>query len=278
MDAGTLAADGHYDVALERCLTVRRIARHLSDDPELYRFAMQPDVLALHKIRDVLSLMPPDVDTLTWFRGQFAVIPAPRLSFAKELQHRVKIQLDAMRTHPDHLRGFRDAAVMKADTEQAKDNVRNLTDEQFRLRAHEGLVRFTDSIFRILDGEAAHEQKLAEMEGLVDEKMKDDATDPVLKGIMSAMNMKGQINVTYLRQIVEHETRVNGTKAAVEVYLVLAKTGELPEKLPSHLPKDPFTGRDFAYEITDEGFAIRPQSPEFLSRKDRYLEFKVRKK
>ncbi len=76
---------------------------------------------------------------------------------------------------------------------------------------------------------------------------------------------------------VGHQAHINGVKAAVEVYLVIAKTGQLPKTLPDGLPKDPFTGRDFVYEITDDGFALRCQGKEFLSRKNRWLDFKVRK-
>jgi hypothetical protein len=277
LDAEMLAVEGHYRVALERCLTARRIAKHLNDDPELHMFATGVDGLSLYTIKNVLGLMPPDADTLTWFRGQFAEVLGPRLSFAKTLQRTIKIQLDAMKTHPDHLAGLRNVAIMKAEGEQAKENVRNLTDEQFRLRAREGLARFTDSILRILDSEATHEQKLAQMKELVDQKMEDEATDPVVKGILSGINMRGQIDVGYTRGIIEREACINGTKAAVEVYLVLAKTGRLPEKLPNYLPKDPFTGQDFGYNITDEGFALRCQGEEFLTRKKSLLEFRVHK-
>ena len=77
--------------------------------------------------------------------------------------------------------------------------------------------------------------------------------------------------------LIGHQAHTNGIKAAVEVYLTLAKTERLPEKLPDFLPKDPFTGRDFVYETTDEGFALRCQGEEFLRRKNRFLEFKVKK-
>ena len=109
--------------------------------------------------------------------------------------------------------------------------------------------------------------------------MEDDATDPIVKGFISpsGMNMKGQIVLAYSRGHIEHEARVNGTKAAVEIYLVLAKTGDLPEKLPDHLPKDPFTSLDFGYEITDEGFALRCHGEDFKERKKSLLEFKVKK-
>ncbi|MHC4229519.1 MAG: hypothetical protein ACYSW0_18975 [Planctomycetota bacterium] len=278
VDAETLAADGHYRVALERCLTVRRLARHVSEDSALYRHGTGPDTLALSTIRSILSVMPPDADIVTWLRGQFTVVPGPRLSYAKTLRGRVRVELYDMRTNPDFLRQCKDSAVREAEGQQAKEDVRNLTDKKFLSRVREGLARFTDSILRILDSEMTYEQKLAQMHELVDEKMKDDTTDPVIKGIIGSdgVNIKGQINVTYPPQVA-HAAHVNGTRAAVEMYLILAKTGQLPEKLPSYLPKDPFTGRDFGYEITKEGFTLRCQGKDFLTRKKSLLEFKVRK-
>jgi hypothetical protein len=238
---------------------------------------MGVDELSLHTIKYVLGIMPPNIDILTWFRGQFAVVPGPCLSFAKILRAKVGVQLDAMRIDPDRLHGFRNAAIKKAKGEQAKESLRNLTDAQFRLRARDGLARFTNSILRILDSDRTSNQKLAQMDELVDEMMEDDATDPIVKGILAGINMKGQINLAYTRQVVEHTARVNGTKAAVEVYLLRARTGKLPEKLPEHLPKDPFTAQDFKYEITDEGFVLRCEGNEFLFQKEISLEFKVHK-
>jgi hypothetical protein len=279
VDARTLAADGHYRVALERCLTVRRIARHLSEDPELYIYSTGPDQLALSAVRDVLGVMRPDADILTWFRGQLAVVQDPRQSYAETLRARVRRHLDRMRTTPASLRNHKILAVREAEGEQAKENVRNLTDEQFLSRAREGLGRFTDSIFRILDSEMTYEQKCAQMHRLINEIMEDDRTDPVLKGIISpySLGMEVEIDRSYPFQVV-HQAQINGVKAAVEIYLVVAKTGQLPERLPDNLPKDPFTGRDFVYEITDEGFALRCQGEEFLRRKNRFLEFRVQRK
>jgi len=273
MDARTLAADGHYRAALERCLTVRRIAKHLSEDPELYIYSTGFDELPLNAVRHVLGVMPPDAEILTWFRGQFAVVPGLRLFYAVTLQRRVKRFLNRMRTTPKSLRYYKNLAIKEAEAEQAKENIRNLTDEQFLARACEGLARFLDSMFRVLDSEMTYEQKLVQMNGLFNEKMKGDNTDPVVKNMIS---MVGRVDRNY-SSLVEHTAYVNGVKAAVEVYLALANAGQLPEKLPDHLPKDPFTGRDFIYEITDEGFALRCQGKMFQGWSKRRLEFKVKK-
>jgi hypothetical protein len=73
-DARTLAAGGKYSAALEQCLTVRRLARHLSDDPELYEYSESIEKSALITVRNILGIMPPNADILAWFQGQLALI------------------------------------------------------------------------------------------------------------------------------------------------------------------------------------------------------------
>ena len=278
VDARTLAADGHYRAALERCLTVRRLARHLGEDPKLNLLARNPDLMALLTVQHVLGVMPPDKDILTWFRGQLGVVQGLPLSFAEKLQADVKAGLNHLRMYPPSLRYIKDELVDMVVDEQAKESVRNLTDEQLLSRAREGLAHFVDSIFRILDSEITYEQKRTQMQRLINKQMEGDGNDSVIKAILlSGINMGvGEIDRQY-PFLVGHAAHINGIKTAVEVYLVLAKTGQLPEKLPDGLPKDPFTGQDFVYEITDEGFALRCQGEDFLSRKNRFLEFKVKK-
>lgn len=180
-----------------------------------------------------------------------------------------------MRKTPISLQYHKNLAVEMAAGEQVKEAIRNLTEEQFLLRAREELERFLDAICRVLDSGMTYEQRLSQIHGLISKKMEENSTEPLAKAIISvdSMNMKGNFDRLYPFQI-EHVAHADGIKAAVEVYLVVAKTGQLPEKLPSHLPKDPFTGQDFGYEITDEGFALRCQGEDF---RKSFLEFKVKK-
>ncbi|OHB76224.1 MAG: hypothetical protein A2Z25_24585 [Planctomycetes bacterium RBG_16_55_9] len=278
VDARTLAVDGHYQAALECCLTVRRLARHLVQDSELDLFGTSPDLMALRTVQHVLGIMPPDAEILTWLRGQLAVVPGPQLSFAETLRERVQRYLYHMRTTPVSLRHFKNLAVEKAKSEQAKQNIRELTDEQFLSRVHDEFGHLTDTIFRIVDSDMTYEQKQTQLQGSIGKLLKDNDADPIMKVAISAagMGMDYELDRHY-PFLVGHQAHINGIKAAAEVYLVLAKTGRLPEKLPDYLPKDPFTGHDFVYEITDEGFALRCQGEEFLRRKNRFLEFKVKK-
>jgi len=235
--------------------------------------------MALRTVQYVLGVMPPDVDILTWFRGQLAVVQGPPLSFTERIQADFKSYLNHVRTNPARVARLRNLLVEKAEDEQAKENARNLTDEQILSRAREPFSRFFGSIFQIVDSEMTYEQKCAQIQRLID-KLKDEyGTDPVVAHIINWSGIDGMIEPPSSQYpfYVGCQAHVNGVKAAAEVYLVVAKTGQLPEKLPDYVPKDPFTGRAFVYEITDEGFALRCQGEEFLSRKNKWLEFKVRK-
>ena len=275
VDAKILAADGRYHMALERCLTVRRLAGHLSDDSELDSIARSPDLRALITIQHVLGVMAPNANILKWLRAQLAIVQGPRPRIGELLRTNVRDSLSHMRKTPISLQYHKNLAVEMAVSEQVKEAIRNLTAEQFLMRAREELERFLDAICRVLDSEMTYEQKLSQIHGLISKKMEENSTEPLAKAIISvsSTNMEGTIDNHYPFQI-GHVAHADGIKAAVEVYLVVAKTGQLPEKLPSHLPKDPFTGQDFGYEITDEGFALRSRGEDF---RKSFLEFKVKK-
>jgi len=65
-------------------------------------------------------------------------------------------------------------------------------------------------------------------------------------------------------------------RIAKGLYLAFAEACQLPEELLDYLPKDPFTGRDFVYEKTDDGFVLSCNSDGFKRGKERFT-FKVQK-
>ena len=87
VDAYTLASDGHYHAALDQCLTLRRIARHLSEDPRLDIFTISYDMQALNTIRGILSEMPLNADTLSWLQGQLALVQVAPSGLERVVHH-----------------------------------------------------------------------------------------------------------------------------------------------------------------------------------------------
>ena len=76
---------------------------------------------------------------------------------------------------------------------------------------------------------------------------------------------------------VRHVAHENALAAGIAVCLLNARQGSLPEALPEGVPKDPFTGRDFTYEITEHGFTLSlPDEGIVAGRRCGPFEFRVR--
>jgi hypothetical protein len=73
------------------------------------------------------------------------------------------------------------------------------------------------------------------------------------------------------------KTHLNAIFAGIDIYLVRAKTGKLPDELPPGLPKDMFSGKDFLYEKTDAGFILKCQGKDLTRDIVRQYEFKLTK-
>jgi hypothetical protein len=93
VDALTLASDGYYHAALDQCLTLRRIARHLSEDPILDIFTRSYDSDALNTIRPILNEMPLNADTLSWLQGQLALVQV-HSTLERELHRSFKLAIE----------------------------------------------------------------------------------------------------------------------------------------------------------------------------------------
>ena len=115
------------------------------------------------------------------------------------------------------------------------------------------------------------QQKRAKLQKVIDELSEAYAIETLTFGF--PWNL---IDYPFRSQVI-HTAHTNSIKAAIELYLIVANTGQLPERLPEGLPKDPYSGKDFEYEITKEGFVLRCPVKPVNERKVRQFEFKVQK-
>ena len=70
-----LAADGDYQKALDRCLTLHKISKHMGDETIIsFLVAMAINKMADNQIQYLLAEMPQDLKTLTWLKSQLAII------------------------------------------------------------------------------------------------------------------------------------------------------------------------------------------------------------
>ena len=364
VDGMTLASEGHYRAALGRCMTIRRIARHLSHESQLHIVSGACEATALKTIHCILGDMPLDADILTWFQGRLETFQEAIPLHERILQNCLKTEIDEVQSSSTaRLRGM---LLKRAVDERAKQHIRDLTDDQTRNRALEAVQGFYDSIFAMLHSNKSAEQKRAEMQEVCEKPMKTDLRElmntvykkfggnilSLIMGIQHEMTDEQRLaeiqkiidkssdpnTVELLTRVanalgkdvdfgflvndemtdeekrvelqkviyelgeafaietytfgfhwnaistlfefpVRHTAHINSLKAAVELYLIMAKTGQLPKELPDDLPKDPYTGRDFLYEITDDGFVLACQSQsDFFRRGNIRFTFDVQKK
>ena len=194
---------------------------------------------------------------------------------------------EAMRIK-DHMK-----ALAKKQLEQDRGDdehtakVQDITDEQLLALASKPYANFLDSALRVIDSEISYEKKRSEIQRLTEALEKEFGHEPAtlmrllaypekLLTLSIVMACAEQVPRLYDLEI-RHTANFNALMAGIDVYLVVATTGQLPEKLPDGLPKDPYSDRDFDYEITDEGFALPCQGKFFHKHWKPLMEFKVKR-
>jgi hypothetical protein len=128
-------------------------------------------------------------------------------------------------------------------------------------RAQQACDEFLESVLQIMNADRPYQEKHAQLQEMVDSLDARAADgDPI-----ALLSEAPKVVEPYHRLMVRNAVYDNLVMAAIEVGLVKARTGRLPQTLPAGLPEDLLTGRDFGYERTGKGFVLR-FDPENLSR------------
>lgn len=280
VQAKVSACDGQYRAALENALTLRRVARHLGDDTlHMSIQAESTNALAFDLIRYVLGKMPPDAETITWLQEQLAVGGEMEWRPRETLTKWIDWEVRCLQGSPDVLAAAMRSPAFRKKTEgltgdQVLERARHAWEEVFKSvldvlesetspldksRALRQLamkasakMAGAEAILEVWDGETPPpEEKEPEIQRLMLEQRDNPARDPMLLmgDLVAAVEL-------YSRLAYPH-ARARAVQAAIGLYLIKAKTGQLPQTLPADLPKDPHTGKDFEYQVTERGFILR---------------------
>ncbi|MHC4121392.1 MAG: hypothetical protein ACYSWO_28295 [Planctomycetota bacterium] len=251
-----LAYDGEYRSALSESLILRRVARHIAVDPdEFFSLSVQMERVALYCIYRVLDIMPSDEKTLKLLREQLASEPPVSELFNASIKQNFEQIIGELHKKDDaFFSELRQELSEMATTEEQKNIALALTDEELIILIREPCAKFLDSFLKNLDKKASFEEHHTEIQRLLEEYWKQVKKTPSI--VMLTLYGEAEMWLRLYGNIAAHAARFNATKAAVEIYLLKVKTGRLPEALPGGLPKDPLTGEDFEYKITEEGFML----------------------
>jgi hypothetical protein len=212
--------------------------------------------------------MPDDVETLTRLKNQIYDITSRANTLKRALSSEREIALQQIRKEKignllDELGGVPDGM-----SKEVVEKIRN-GDEEFFAASREYYSNFISSMQVALD--LPYAQSLKQLEQLRDKAEKQAADNPAT--ILSAALWPA---VTKIRTLeVRARTNVNALKAAIDIYIVKAKTGRLPDTLPAGLPRDLYSGKDFEYEKTKEGFILRCQGKNLDKDEFFRFEFKI---
>ncbi|MHC4118741.1 MAG: hypothetical protein ACYSWO_14675 [Planctomycetota bacterium] len=272
-EAQILSEEGDQKAALEKCVTIHEMSNHVGDELLIsYLVSAALRDVANSRIRDFLSAMPADEQTLAWLKSQLIAISLNAPSIQKSMLMEKKISMHAIRNEKIDtlLEAMGDDFVKDEITADAVKKVR-AGDAKFFKDNRAYYANVMDDVIAAVD--LPYQQSHGKLEELSDRVQKDAKEKPA--AIMAALLMPANSRVRTLG--IKNETFFNATRAAIEIYIIKAKTGRLPEKLPADLPKDLFSGEDFEYKKTKDGFILRCQGKDLDKDETSQYEFKVAK-
>lgn len=230
------------------------------------------DSLANKCIRVILAEMPADLETLNWLKDQLAQIDSLPFSIKPSLAGEKEI-FGAQLQIGNKQKLLKLLSDENMDTPASKQMIDRIRDgnEWFFAKTRDYWNNYMAAVQTAMD--MPYPQAYSELEKLAENMEKEAAENPdaSLAGLLIPACQK-----IYSVQI-KAKTSSNATKAAMEVYIIKAKTGKLPVTLPDNLPMDLFSDKPFEYEKTDAGFVLSCQGKDLLKNKTHEYEFKIKK-
>ena len=269
-DSKVLVADKQYRLALERCLTLRRMAQHVGDRTVIsFLVGTAIKALADKAMQNTLEYMPPDEKTLAWLKQQLTAVPGTDLQIRNAIKGEEKFCIDEKGVDKDLL--IEQAKETQGISPDQVEQLRKADDAFLEASLRYRTVHF-QSALTILEGTDPYPKKLAQLEALEKKPESDAKQDP--HALLAVLMGKPYVKLLTL----DMRSRSNDSlvKTAVEVYLAKARTGTVPDRLPPGVPKDPFNGQDFKYERIKEGFTLSRWTDDPAKDKTYRFTFKVK--
>ncbi len=273
LDAMVQAADGQFLPALEVALRLRRFAKHVGDETYIiWTISEELEGRAFRLIQHVLGAMPPDVDTLAWLKSQIdheeGLVWNPRKALAKWRE----IEIRSWQVSPEMYAPWKDMCLRTMTDPNAVAELKGLSDTELLERIRAAHDDFLARVSAILEGDRSYQDTCEQITQLMEQVGAEEKDGNPIAFLYSCV-YTAKVYYTIHTNVKAH---ANAVRAAMEVYRIKAETGRLPEALPDGLPGDPYSGEDFDYEITEEGFTLRCRAMAVnYSQGPRHFDFKV---
>lgn len=258
-----------YNRALDLCLSVHKAGSHIAGGGLLisHLVGISLNALANQGVADILPHISNNPEILIRLRGQvFEVsgkLPSITASINRDLSTCVQ---DIRKERVNHILDTSGDFVPKEEAQ-----IIRRADEEFFKANKEYFLNHQAALLTAI--ELPYPQSYEQLVHLKKKLSRDSKNNP--KAILTSAFVSAIDRVLCVD--IRSKTHFNAIKAAIEIYLIKAKTGKLPDALPAGLPGDLFSGKPFQYEKTVDGFILRCQGKD-LSKDEIYkYEFKVKK-
>jgi len=273
-DARVRTADGDYRGALERCLMMRPFARHLAGDRPIaslsptiqYLSAVASLILGYRCMVDVIGPASDEASLLRWLKDEVVTASDLDLRVIRPFKIEMGLMIDLMRM--ENLSGLIEALYNSYEDESIAE-FRAVANEEMLTKARKLYSARMRSALKALSTPMSYEQLHARLRKIEKETDTDDPASALAESSMPALSALFGVQI-------RTETLLSAVRAGTEICLWKGEMGRLPHALPPGLPKDPFSGEDFEYERTAEGFTLRCRVREFKTERLHEFVFALR--
>ncbi len=271
-EAKLLAEKGDYKMALERCLSMHKMALHAADKTLVsYLVAIAISARANGAIQSILKETPEDSEILYRLKEQFIQIEDKFPLLKDCIVFEGQVCATAMQKEKVQ-------AIMEISSDRVTSNPKMAerilsADDDFFKRNRDYWFKSIDTYKTTLESGLPYPQTCMKLGELGQKIIQEAEENPDATLTSISLPPLGKIYDIAVRR----KTHSNAIKAAIEIYIIKAKTGKLPDALPADLPRDLFSGKDFKYEKTRDGFVLHCQGKDLGKNKIYEYEFKVKK-
>ncbi len=253
-DGRLLAEQGDYATALDRCLTVHKMALHYTDRVVItYLVGVASSGLANIAIQETLGIIPQDVKVLSRLKTQLSQFQAAFPSVANVIAREGEVCAVTMRK--EGAQTFLRMVEEGGDSDEARMLVARVqeADDAFFEKNHQHWFNSIAAVTGTLESGLPYEQMYAALDEL-GKRICDEGRDNP-DATLTAFSLPATRRIYQLA--VRQQTHFNAIRTAIDIYLAKAATGRLPDALPAGAPLDLFSGRPFEYEKAGDRFILR---------------------
>jgi hypothetical protein len=270
-DAKVLAEKGDYKTALERCITMYKMGGHAGDDTIVQGLVgIAIDGVADRRVVEILPQVSNDTETLQRLRGQLGDVSSrfPSMRVAVGMGGEV---WEHSLNKEGLLEAVHSSDFSKSDQDKVEQVLRQHDNDEFYVRVgeyYQSIISREQIAYDLPYPQA--KQKLDNIYGEVQKTAKEKPEAAIVGVLLPAINRVLTIDT-------REKTHLNAVIAGIDIYIIRAKAGKLPDEMPAGLPKDLFSGKDFLYEKTDAGFTLTGQGKDLDKDIVQKYEFKITK-